>query len=168
MKNESSDGWMDWWMDGPMKKTLHIFPSTPLVRENQYLVIEEDDEQSTVIRQWLPGRQQPNKPHYSDVILSAMESLITTLTIVYSTVYSGADKKTSKLHVTGLCGGNSAVTGEFPHKGTVTKCFHSMTSSWWLSLRCTQVWPDCCWAIRALKCIPGDPFTTTYKFWIPA
>ena len=39
-------------------------------------------------------------------------------------------KKTSKLRVTGLYEGNSAVTGEFPHKGPVTrKCFHLMTSS---------------------------------------
>ena len=30
-------------------------------------------------------------------------------------------KKTSKLHVTGLCVGNSSVTSEFPHKGPVTR-----------------------------------------------
>ena len=30
-------------------------------------------------------------------------------------------KKTSKLRVTGLCAGNSTVTGEFPHKGPVTR-----------------------------------------------
>ena len=30
-------------------------------------------------------------------------------------------KKTSKLSVTGLCVGNSRVTGEFPHKGPVTQ-----------------------------------------------
>ena len=40
---------------------------------------------------------------------------ITSLTIVYSTVNSDADKKkTSKLRVTGLCAVNSPVTGEFP------------------------------------------------------
>ena len=45
----------------------------------------------------------------------AMASQITSLTIVYSTVYSGADKKkTSKLRVTGLCVGNSPGAGEFP------------------------------------------------------
>ena len=45
----------------------------------------------------------------------AMASQITSLTIIYSTVYSGADqKKTSKLRVTGLCAGNSPETGEFP------------------------------------------------------
>ena len=46
---------------------------------------------------------------------SAMASQITSLTIVYSTVYSRRrSKKTSKLRVTGLCEGNSPVTGEFP------------------------------------------------------
>ena len=39
---------------------------------------------------------------------------ITGISIVYSTVSSGADKKKSKLRVTGLCEGNSPVTREFP------------------------------------------------------
>ena len=52
--------------------------------------------------------------HYNDVIMSTMASLINSLTIVCSTVCSGADQKTSKLRVTGLCAGNSLVTGEFP------------------------------------------------------
>ena len=53
--------------------------------------------------------------HYGDVIMGTMASQITSLTIVYSTVYSGADeKKTSKLRVTGLCAGNSPGTGHFP------------------------------------------------------
>ena len=52
--------------------------------------------------------------HYNDVIMGAMASQITSLTIIYSTVYSGRSKKTSKLRVTGLCAGNSPVTGEFP------------------------------------------------------
>ena len=40
-------------------------------------------------------------------------------------------KKTSKLRATGLCAGNSPVTGEFPHKRPVTwKCLHLMTSPW--------------------------------------
>ena len=44
-----------------------------------------------------------------------MVSQITSLTIVYSTVYSGADKKkTSKFRVIGLRAGNLPVTGEFP------------------------------------------------------
>ena len=52
--------------------------------------------------------------HYNDVILSAMASQITSLTIVCWTIYSRRrSKKTSKLCVTGLCAGNSPVTGEF-------------------------------------------------------
>ena len=47
--------------------------------------------------------------------MRAMASQITSLTIVYSTVYSRhRSKKTSKLRVTSLCEGNSPVTGEFP------------------------------------------------------
>ena len=47
--------------------------------------------------------------HYSDVLMSVMASQITGVSIVCSTVYSGADQ-TSKLRVTGLC-----------HKGPVTR-----------------------------------------------
>ena len=53
--------------------------------------------------------------HYNDVIISTKASQITSLTIVYSTVYSRPrSKKTSKLRVTGLCERNSPVTSEFP------------------------------------------------------
>ena len=46
--------------------------------------------------------------------MGGMASQITSLTIVYSTVYSRCrSKKTSKPRVTGLCAGNSPVTGEF-------------------------------------------------------
>ena len=70
--------------------------------------------------------------HYNDVIISAMASQITSLTSVYSTVYSRRrSKKTSKLSANGLCVGNSPVTGEFPAQmaSTAEKCFHLMTSS---------------------------------------
>ena len=47
--------------------------------------------------------------------MGAMASQITSLTIVYSIVYSDADqRKTSKVRVTGLCAGNSPGTDEFP------------------------------------------------------
>ena len=53
--------------------------------------------------------------HYSDVMMSATASQITSLTIVYSNDYSGADqRKTPKLRVTGLCVRKSLVTCEFP------------------------------------------------------
>ena len=51
---------------------------------------------------------------YNDVIMGAIASQITSPTIVFSTVYLNRSKKTSKLHVTGLCAGNSLDVGEFP------------------------------------------------------
>ena len=46
--------------------------------------------------------------------MGAIASQITSLTIVYSTVYSDADQKKSQLRVIGLFAGNSPETGEFP------------------------------------------------------
>ena len=71
--------------------------------------------------------------HYNDIITSAMASQITSLAIVYSTVYLRCRwQKTSKLRVTGLCVGNSPVTS--PRKGPVMrKCFHLMTPLWYFS-----------------------------------
>ena len=47
--------------------------------------------------------------------MSAVASQITSITTVYSTVYSGADqRKHKKIRVTGFCEGNSQVTDEFP------------------------------------------------------
>ena len=59
--------------------------------------------------------------HYNDVIMSTMGSQITGISIVYSIVYSGWSKQTSKLRVTGLCGGNSRWPVKSPHKGPVTR-----------------------------------------------
>ena len=52
--------------------------------------------------------------HYSDVIMSEVASQITGVSIVYSSIFLGTDKKnTSKLCVSGLCAGNSPITDEF-------------------------------------------------------
>ena len=57
--------------------------------------------------------------HYSDVIMSAMASQISGVSIIYSTVCLGnIFKETSKFHVTGLCEGNSPVTDELPAQRT--------------------------------------------------
>ena len=45
--------------------------------------------------------------YYNDVIMGAIASQITSLTIVYSIVYSDRSKETSELRVTGLCVRNS-------------------------------------------------------------
>ena len=53
--------------------------------------------------------------HYSDVIMCAMASQTTSLTIVYSTVYSGGDqRKHQSSALLAICAGNSPGTGEFP------------------------------------------------------
>ena len=67
--------------------------------------------------------------HYNGVIMSVMASKIINLTIVYSTVFSGADqRKKSKLRVTGFCDGNSPVTGEFPAQNASNV---ENVSIWW-------------------------------------
>ena len=71
-------------------------------------------------------------PHYNDVIMGAIASQITSLTIVFSAVYSDADPRqhqssASLAFVRGIHRGpvNS------PHKWHLRgKCFHLMTSSW--------------------------------------
>ena len=65
--------------------------------------------------------------------MGMMVSRITSRTTVYSTVYSSADKKTSKLHVTGLC------EVEF-------------TSAWWIP--CTEgQWCGTCFHLMMSSCI---------------
>ena len=74
-----------------------------------------------------------------------MASQITSLTIVYPTVYSRrGSKKTSNIRVTKLCEGNSPVTGEFPAQRPVTRSFDAFSDhrlngrlskqsrGWWL------------------------------------
>ena len=97
--------------------TRKMFPFDDVIMKQQRALVQ--------IMAW---RQKCDKPfpyamltqsalrwHYNDVIMSAMVSQITSLTIIYSTVYSRRrSNKTSKLRVTGLCEGNSPVTAEFP------------------------------------------------------
>ena len=66
--------------------------------------------------------------HYDDVIMTTLASQITTLTVVYSIVYSGVDQRKSKLRVTGLCAGNSPGTGEFPAQ---MASYAENVSIWW-------------------------------------
>ena len=77
---------------------------------------------------WIDIDKAPRLQHYSDVLMGKMAYQITSLTIVYSTVYSGTSKKTSQLRVTGLCAGNSPVTGEFPAQ---MACNADSVSIWW-------------------------------------
>ena len=70
--------------------------------------------------------------HYTDVIMTTMASQITSLTVVYSTVYSDADqrKHQSSASLAFLWGIHrdrwiSRTKGQLRRK-----CFHLMTSSW--------------------------------------
>ena len=74
--------------------------------------------------------------HYSDVIMGAMASQITSITIVYSTVYSDTDHKNIKApRHWPLCG---ELTGEFPaqrasNAETVSIWWrhHGVSVDWW-------------------------------------
>ena len=55
----------------------------------QYTVVQME----FCFRQVSTGRSGRSFAHYSDVIMDSMASKITSLTIVYSTVYSGADQR---------------------------------------------------------------------------
>ena len=70
--------------------------------------------------------------HYNDVIMGAIPSQITSLTIVYSTVYADADQRkhqrpASLAFVRGIHRDRwiPRTNGQYPGK-----CFHLMTSSW--------------------------------------
>ena len=72
------------------------------------------------------------KNHYNDVIMGNMASQITSLTIVYSTVYLCADlRKHRSSAPLDFVRGIHRGPVNFPRKGPGTrKFFHLMTSSW--------------------------------------
>ena len=59
--------------------------------------------------------------HDNDVIMGAIGSQFTSLTIVYSTVYADKWNKASKLLITGLCAGIHRWPVNSPHKWPVTR-----------------------------------------------
>ena len=68
----------------------------------------------------LPHRSNNCWGHYSDVIMSPMASLITSVSIVCSIMCSGENKKeTENLDVTGICKGKPPV--DSLHKGLVMR-----------------------------------------------
>ena len=70
---------------------------------------------SWIFRLWTQQLFAKWVPHNTDVIMGTIVSQITSLTIVYSSVYSAAgQRKYQSSAFTGLCAGNSPETGEFP------------------------------------------------------
>ena len=78
----------------------------------------------------------PCDMHYTDVIMSSMASQVTSLTIVYSTVHSGADQRKHQSSASlAFVRGIHRSPMNSPHKRPVT-CFHLMTSSWYCNGYC--------------------------------
>ena len=78
------------------------------------------------------GSDEKNHMHYADVIMTKMASQITSLTVVYSTVYSDADQikhqsSASLAFVWGIHRDRWIPRTKGQLRG---KCFHLMTSSW--------------------------------------
>ena len=70
-----------------------------------------------------------NCNHYNDVIMGAVASQITSLTVVYSIIYSGADKRKHQSSASlAFVLGDSPVTGEFP---TQRASNAENVSIWW-------------------------------------
>ena len=65
---------------------------------------------------------EPIKCHYNDVIMSVMASQITSLTIIYSTVYSGEDQRKHQSSASlAFMRGIHRWPVNSPHKGPVTR-----------------------------------------------
>ena len=77
---------------------------------------------SKLDHQWYWYNSNNNNNHYDDVIMSTIASQITSLTIVYSTIYSGADQSKHQSPASlAFCVGNSPGPVNSPHKGPVTR-----------------------------------------------
>ena len=89
--------------------------------------------------------------------MDSVASQITSLTIVYSAVYSGADQRKHQRSagVTGLCAGNSPGTGEFTAQLAINA---ENVSIWWRHHMFDKVQPfifcickmKVCWRIRRM------------------
>ena len=80
----------------------------------------------------IPRFCSENRAHYNGVIMSMMASQITSLTVVYLTVYTSADQRkhqssASLAFVWGIHGDRWIPRTKGQLRG---KCFHLMTSSW--------------------------------------
>ena len=110
---------------------------------------------------------------YNDVIMRALTSQITSLTTVYSTVYSRRrSKKKSKLRVTGLCAGNSPVTGEFPAQRPVTRKMFPFDDVIMLSIVINHLtWMDAdlshAWTSETQKVIRRNEFSVIFRVFRP-
>ena len=99
---------------------------------------------------WWPFGEKPLS-HYNDVIMSIMASEVTSLTIVYSTFYSGVDqrKHQTSASLAFLRGIQRNRWNPHTKRQEHGKCFHLMTSS-----------------CERMMIIVNWPHRNTYEFWI--
>ena len=98
--------------------------------------------------------------HYIDVIMTTMASQITSLAVVYSTVYSDADQRKHQSSASLAFVWGIHRDRWIPHtKGQLLgKCFHLMTSSWCGSGR------TCCqWATRRAPSCTAEPTNSMFS-----
>ena len=101
--------------------------------------------------------------HYTDVIMGAIASQITSLTIVYSTVYSDADqrKHQSSASLAFVWGTTGPVAGDLrPHDTHVTSL------QWISSLRRQFIWPCLCWKIGIFLDFPKNVTWGPIKWYV--
>ena len=97
---------LSWFHEGPV--TLWAQSTVPVTIYSQLLAHSPNavDEPA--------NDKEPNGlTHYCDVIMIAEASQITDSPVVHNRLFRRISKKASKLCVTGLCAGNSPMTGEF-------------------------------------------------------
>ena len=117
-----------------------IFPGAPLKVNGASGNIQDN---LTALRFWIFPLVRDVALYYNAVIMGAMASQITSLTIVYPTVYSDADQRKHQSSASlAFVRGIHRWPVNSPHKVAVMrKSFHLMTSLWSPDMRIA--WPFC-------------------------
>ena len=138
----------DWHLNAPYQAwtTVCVFchgiPRTTTCGSDSWICIVLGYLQEVEMNLWhqILWHQNTWDTHYIDVIMTTMASQSTSLTAVYSTVYSDTDQRkyqrtASLAFVWGIHRGRWIPRTKVQLRG---KCFHLMTSSWiksfWLSI----------------------------------
>ena len=99
---------------------LRFYEEFILDLHDLFTLIHQGSHIGTRVTAWISLCQWNN--HYNDVTMSTMASQITSLTIVYSTVYSGADQRKHQSSASlAFVRGIHQWPVNSPHKGPVTR-----------------------------------------------
>ena len=141
--------WFRWWLV-PNRRQSIIWTNADLIHWRIY----------AALGCWIYLRKHKNTfaflSHYYDVMMSAMASQITSLTIVYPIINSGADQRKHQSSASlNFCSGNSQVTGEFHSQRPVkwsydllfdlhlNKRLIKQTWGWWFETQSRSLWRHC-------------------------